>query len=521
MKLNKKKTTASILAQHPSKTSNLAGGTAFTTDPLTTLYSYVCTNLVNEPKFYKEINDTVKKISDVPETAHLRNLINQAAEIDPEFILQLATYSRNHMNLRTISLVLLVESSLHPKCKKYVRQYTPSIVSRADELMEATAYLQNRIGHLGNKASKGSMPASLKKGLAESFDNFDEYHFAKYDRKGLVKLKDVVRLVHPKPRNAERALLYKRILTDELKTPNTWEVVISTKGSTPEQWESIAPKMPYMATLRNLRNFLDHNIPSLPSIAKKLSDPEAVLRSKQLPFRYLSAYREIQSHQNRHTSKILDALQSCLDVSCDNLPTLDGITLIVADNSGSMDSPLSTHSKVSLKDIANTLLCVMHKTCTDSITGVFADNFKTVNLSSRDGVLTNIEKVKQVYVGSGTYANTIFDYLLSKKVKVDRVILLSDMQCYEKSSPVFNIGNAPLASLVHKYRSSINPKMRFYSIDLAGYGTVQVPQDDPSTVLLAGWSERVLEYIQMFEENKSDIIKTIKLYQVPRNDVKD
>lgn len=225
MKLNQSANIQSSIKQHKDLTTNYEDGIAFNLDNKTRLYSRVCSCLYGEPKFYKQINDDGSV--DVNQDKLLLNDILLVSEDDPEFILQLAKYVRNELNLRTISIVLLVEASLIPKCKKYIRKYTPMIVKRADELAEAVAYLQRKIGNLGNKSTKGSIPCGLKKGLADTFNNFDAYALGKYNRKGMVKLKDVLKLVHPKPKNEEQSLLFKRLKEDTLESPETWEVILS------------------------------------------------------------------------------------------------------------------------------------------------------------------------------------------------------------------------------------------------------------------------------------------------------
>ena len=52
----------------------------------------------------------------------------------------------------------------------------------------------------------------------------------KYARDKAIKLRDVIRLAHPKPGSEEQSALWKRLVNDELKTPDTWEVAISACG---------------------------------------------------------------------------------------------------------------------------------------------------------------------------------------------------------------------------------------------------------------------------------------------------
>jgi len=59
----------------------------------------------------------------------------------------------------------------------------------------------------------------VKKGLATAFPKFDEYQLAKYDRGGPIKLRDVLFLSHAKPRNAEQAGVWKKLIWGRLAVP--------------------------------------------------------------------------------------------------------------------------------------------------------------------------------------------------------------------------------------------------------------------------------------------------------------
>ena len=67
-----------------------------------------------------------------------------------------------------------------------------------DELAEFVA-VYAKVNKVTPKNVKKKLSAQVKKGLAQAFAKFDEYQFAKYNRDGDVKLRDVMFLCHPKP----------------------------------------------------------------------------------------------------------------------------------------------------------------------------------------------------------------------------------------------------------------------------------------------------------------------------------
>jgi len=503
---------SSKMRDREDATVNEEGGLALKMDAKTEFFTRVLTALWKEPKFY----DASGEKGDEAIVA----LVGVMAKQDPEFVLKLAAYARNEMYLRTIPQVLLAEATAYPETKKFVRKWTPSIIRRADELAAVIAYYQNRFGHIGNKSPKGMLAWSLKKGVSDAFPQFDAYQLAKYDRDGVVKLRDVLRICHPKPKNSAQSEMWKMLLKRELPVPKTWETELSTKGSSKETWEGIIPRMGYMSLLRNLRNLIQHGVDIAP-VLKTLTDPKRVRASKQFPFRFYSAYRMLQENGNLDelvVNRCLEALETALLVSADNLPHLPGVTFISADNSGSMSKTISEKSKVELHQIANLLQSIAHKTCDQSITSVFGDTFAVAHVSKTDGVITNMEKFRDTQVGCSTNAWLSIKWLNDKKQKVDRIIIFSDEQCYSTHGsggwmPGLRMGygdrGQSLAEQFEAYKRNVNPKALLYSIDLAGYGTAQFPMSDKSVVTLAGWSEKLLDFISKFEAGRGDALARI------------
>lgn len=512
MKLNEKQTIKTSLEDHKDATTNHESGLAFNLSPKAKLMQMVLTTLLGEPKFYKNVVEG----KDVKHEDKILDTIKEVAKEDPEFILKLANYSRNEMFLRTVSIVLLVEAANLPelKCKpgetSLVKKYVPLVVKRADEIMEVLAYQFGRFGK--------PIPNALLRGLKNTFGNFDAYQLSKYDRPGKVKLKDSLRIIHPKPLNDEKSELYNKVKNDTLESPETWEVILSNwskKGfkSKSEAWVHIVNNVwlkdgkvfNIMAIVRNLRNLLENinDVELLSKVCNAIKNPEAVRKSKMFPFRFFSAYKEIEGNSNVMASKVMDALQVALDVSVENLPKLGGVSFLCADNSGSMYSPLSERSKVEYVDIANIMQSISNEMFDLSYTSVFGTDFVPVNISSRDGILTNMNKFKSTVTGYGTNGYLIFEYLLNNNLKVDRVLVFTDLEMWN------SYNDKSFAEMFRKYKSSINPNVKLYLFNLNGYGTCVTPEDEPNVCLISGWSEKVLKYIEFFEKDKQTMIDEV------------
>ena len=503
---------------------NHEGGVAFQLEPKQELINLTLTSMINEDKFY---------VSGVDEFKRFTDLIFIVSNYDPEFILKLAKYARNEFYMRTAPVVLLAEASMIEDCKPFVRQYAPQIIKRADELTEVIAYWTSAYGSIGSNGNV-PFPNSLKKGVADSFNNFNEYHLTKYDRKGAVTLKDVLRICHPAPKDETQDNLFAYLadkeydpdklpivkakaklndfdtLNDEaiafIKENNfTWEVLVSKFGNFKEVWDSI--NLPFMAMLRNLRNLIKSGA-NLNKYIQMLLDKNQVFASKQFPFRFYTAYREIQQLDRAvgDVRPVLNALTYAVEHSVNNLPKLPGLSIVSADVSGSMQQPVSRRGTVLCSDISLLFTAMADKICDNAIVSVFGTKFATLNTNGREDIFTLMSELEKVNVGWSTNGYLIPKYLLEKQIKVDRIIVFSDMQMYDDNN---YYSEQSFKGYFNKY-VAYNPDVYLYTIDLAGYGHSVVDPNNPRVVKIAGWSDKVLNLIAHYESDKSTLVKGIE-----------
>jgi hypothetical protein len=288
----------------------------------------------------------------------LNMLKTSILKCDPEFVSKLAVYAREKMYLRSVPLVLLVELAKTTSGKQYIRKAIRRVVQRADEITELVAYYQ-KANKAYNRSGIKRLSNQIKRGLKDVFESgrFNEYHYAKYNRPGEVKFRDVMFLTHPKPKNLDQRDLFKKIVDNTLSTPYTWETEMSKAGKESkgkkEVWEELidSGNMGYMALLRNLRNFLSNGVSDIhiSKVCGVLKNEDMVLKSKQLPFRFLSASRSIKDYRNE---KVNGALETALRYSIKNVPVFNNERVLIAsDVSGSMIQPISRNSSINLYDI--------------------------------------------------------------------------------------------------------------------------------------------------------------------------
>ena len=487
---------------------NYEGAKAYVMTPAEELYSAVVTTGLSNTT-YEKGNDRLKRI---------QTLIKQN---DPEFVAKLAVYARKEMYLRSIPLVLTAELARHTSGTDLVSRTVDGVVQRADEITEMLGYYQ--ISNERTETKKlNRLSKQIQKGLVKSFNKFDEYQFAKYNRKGEVTLKDALFLVHPKAKDENQQAVFNKIVNDTLEAPYTWEVELSVLGQkkfTDEKerkmafkrkWEELifSNKLGYMATLRNLRNFLETGVSpeAMSKVCRYLSDERAVVNSKQLPFRFLSAYRELSAVDSPYLSSLLEALEAAVVVSAKNIKGFGFETSVViaADVSGSMQQQVSPKSKVLLYDIGLLMSMILQSQCKNVVTGMFGDRWMRFPMP-KSGILRNVNELykSEGKVGYSTNGHLVIEDLIKRKESVDKVMLFTDTQMWNSKGTANTF-----ESSWNRYKQ-LAPHAKLYIFDLAGYGRQPLDIRKNDVYLIAGWSDKIFDVLNALEDQKS-AVKMIK-----------
>lgn len=490
-KVAKRKTAKSALPSGSKDASqNRAGGVAFETkDPALKLVTMTGGSFFAEPRFYDAEVCVPKRISggkfdklverlsivdgkiksfescaELNEVARevLATAVDVASGKNPEDLLAIANWLRNEMNIRLTPQILLVLASKFDGTKSLVRKYATHIVKRPDEVK--TCLLAHRF-LFGMK----SLSNGLANGLADAVSKFGERGLMKYDGADFPTWKDVLCWLPRKagwPLSNEVAKYFVTgAVVDADKTPIiaarkamgamksfdakaralakksqvNWEVLLSQFPDDKKAvWSFLVEEnlVGYMALLRNLRNILQAGAGQevVKKVSLKLSDKDEVARSKQLPFRFLSALKSLREAQGcdlADLNELSAAVELASNVACVNIPVLPGVTAIFADNSGSMSSPVSANSTVSCRDASNVLCGIVAKVAERPYVFAFGTNVGEVRYSKTDTVLGIADKAARTDIGGySTNGQKCVEWLIRNKVMPDRVIFLSDMQMW-------------------------------------------------------------------------------------------
>lgn len=486
-------------------TTNYEGEVAYKLTPKMELYTLVCTASLQK-KFYTDADECIER---------LRKLL---PKVSIEFSAKLAVYAREQMYLRSIPLVITVEL-IKLERSKLTEDLVERVIQRADEIPEILSYFQLANKREGTK-KLNKLPSALKKGVARAFYKFDEYQFAKYNRDTEVTIRDAMFLTHPKPIK-EKEELFKKIADDKLDIPYTWETELSKADgrSKKEKWESLiaSNKVGYMAQLRNLRNMLEENVSNIQVVLDNLADATNVVRSRQLPFRFFSAYRAVADVGAFKASAVMEALESAIQSSTFNIKGFEPDTnvLIACDMSSSMQTPISPKSKIQNFEIGLVLGMILQHRCRSVITGLFGEDWKVVQLP-RTNILANTHKLANMIgeVGHSTNGYKAIRYLLENKLIADKVFIFTDCQLWDSDSGAYFGGYVQPHSIIKdewaKYKQVV-PNARLYLFDLAGYGNTPIDLSTKDVYMIAGWSEKVFNVLDAIERGESNLSEVEKI----------
>lgn len=376
-----------------------------------------------------------------------------AAAVAPDVLAKIAVEARTEFNLRHVPLLLLCE--LAKRGGPLVSGTIYQVIQRADELSE----------FLGLYWRNGKTPIAkqVKRGLALAFTKFDAYQLAKYDRAKAIRLRDVLFMVHAKPKDEQQAAIWKQLVDGTLPAPDTWEVALSGGQDKRETWERLLREgnLGYLALLRNLRNMTEVDVDEGLVRAALLARKGA---QRVLPFRYVAAARACP--------RLEPVIDQALSEAIAELPVLPGRTAVLVDVSGSMDAPMSSKSDLKRIDAACALASLIH-----GDVRMFSFSDRVVEVPPRRG-MAGVDALVKSQRHSGTeLAGAI--QAVNSQVVYDRLIVITDEQATDGRVPA-PVGKKGYMINVGAYQNGV------------GYGAWK---------RIDGFSEAVLRWVHEVERD--------------------
>ena len=335
--------------------------------------------------------------------------------VSADTVAALAIEAREEMKLRHAPLLIVREMARHETHRKLVADTLARIVQRPDELAEFLAiYWADALGPMQQR-KRQPLSAQVKKGLARAFAKFDAYQLAKYDRDGAVRLKDVLFLVHAKPKDAAQEKVWNELAQGTLASPDTWEVSLSAGKAKRDTFERLIAekKLGGLALLRNLRLMQKAQVPR-EAIAEAIL---AMRADRVLPFRFIAAAR--------HAPDFEPELESAMLKSIEGHVRLKGHTRLLIDVSGSMDAALSAKSEMTRLEAACGLAVLAREVC-DAVE-IFTFSNELVKIPPRRGFA-----LRDAIVTSQPHSGTYLGKAVREIDREDaRLIVFTDEQSHD------------------------------------------------------------------------------------------
>lgn len=475
-------------------------------------------------------------------------VLRKMAAKDPEFLARACAYARDKGLLKLAPTVgLAVLSAEETERKEWFRKAFPKVIQIPDDLREFVVLCRKAQIRKGTRIKEGKVLAGTgglggvaKVMVQHSLRHLSEFHTVKYGsgRSEVITLRDILRMAHPKPKDEAMRERFGWLVNgwsevgsepsptnsmiwalEKLKrTENEAEVISlvekyrlpaevvipSVRKMTVKIRKALLKSMPYMALLRNLNTLGRAGVledkATVKEIAKRLSDPEAVKKSRQFPFRFLNASRAFNGPQ-----EIRDALTDALEASVTNLPEIRGRVCVSNDVSYSMSGKASDKGTATVAEIAAIFAGALLKKCEDVVLLPFDTEVRLdlAKVSRRDTVMSIAERIG--VAERGTKLGAPIQHLLKHRTVVDVFIGLTDNEDWVAKG---------FLSYWEEYKRTVNPKAKTVLVTIAPERDFVAPEGYPDVHFVQGWSDSVLRYIPMVLESGLGQVEDVRKYDL-------
>jgi hypothetical protein len=380
--------------------------------------------------------------SGVDIATRLRDLVHRVPLDDA---LHLAQDLRHKNGLRHAPLWMLNAALDHPEAPEFAaNRHALSMVianvcgSRADLPGELLAMYRK-------DNPRRPLAKALKRGLADAIKSLSSYAIQKYAPrgKGAYRLRDVLFLTRPKPRDNVQAEWFKMLADDTLPQADTWETKLSGGADKRETFEAMLRNntLGALAILRNLRNMVQVGVPH-DLVAKSLMSATRANRFGTLPFQYVAASRAVPSMEPVIEAAMLTGVQRFMSDNATpemietNGNLLSGHTILLVDVSGSMRDPLSGKSTLDRSDAAAAMAILLREVCDE--VSVFDYNTSVREVPARRGFALR-DAFRRPY--DGTYTGKAAHAVLHEVTRrlgrsPERIIVITDEQSRDTLPPL-------------------------------------------------------------------------------------
>jgi len=496
-------------------TLNLAGGEAYKHSAKHTLAQIACTGTFGGT-FYAGGEDVLSLVEQA-----IADLADQ-----PEFIAKVAVYARDAGYMKDMPSYMVAK--LADLDKPLFRKAFRKIVTNGNILRKVVTIA--RSGKLDKVYNLSA--GTYRHALQAWFDERSTHSLFKASIGNEPRLKDIIRMAHPKPNTPGKAMLYRYILgmkveAEELPEPvRSFELYKRAEGNrenldlpdidfrfmtslnlSTADWTQIATNASWQMTRMNLETFKRHGVLDQPNMVKLIADrlrnPEEVKKAMVFPYQLFMTYSKVTEGGTFGQSmphEITEALQDAADLAIGNVPVFGQSLKVAIDVSGSMSSASitgnrgSATSKMSALDVAALFGAAMLRGNRYAEIMPFSDRlYLDFKPNSRDSVMTNADKLRKLPSG-GTNCSLVLAELNRRKEMVDAVVYVSDNESWINTG-YGRRGTGMMTEWVELKKRC--PKARLVLMDLAASNNSQVTQH-ADILQVGGFSDMVFSVTDKF-----------------------
>jgi 60 kDa SS-A/Ro ribonucleoprotein len=450
----------------------------------------------------------------------LEDIKKYVAKVDPEFLAKLAIYSRQSSFMKDTSAFLL--ACLMVRDINLFKKVFNRVIDNGKMLRNFVQIV--RSGQVGRK-SFGSAPKKvIRKWLEDRTDNqlFED------SIGNSPSLKDVIKMVHPKPSNPTREALYAYLIDKPLKEGSVLPELVTSfevfkkapKGEreipkvnfqmltaldlSDKEWSAIAKNMSWHQLRMNLNTLARHNVfddkKLVELVATKLKDLNSIRNSKVFPYQLYTTNESIV-HDVPQSIKL--ALNEAMEAAIKNIPKFEGKIVVAVDCSGSMDCPVTGARAVSTtttcKNVASLIAASMLRN-SDSVDVLrFTTTSERIKLNPDNSVFENTKTIGSI--SGGTAVSSPVRQLNDEKALADLVIIVSDNESWADRAGYYNQEQSG-SSLMGEWKKfkDRNPNAKLICIDLAANNHTQAISAK-DRLNIGSFSDNVYNVIHSFYKN--------------------
>jgi 60 kDa SS-A/Ro ribonucleoprotein len=482
--------------------ANRAGAPAYRYEPKHLLAQYAVTGCLSST-FYAAGEQ------------QLETVLELAARLEAGFVAQCAVYAREKGAMKDMPALLLAALSM--KSVADLKRVFPRVIDNGRMVRNFVQIM--RSGAVGRK-SLGSAPKALVQAWLE---RASERALLDASVGSDPSLKDIVRMVHPRPADASREALYAWLIGkpyaperlpqavqsfERFKADRSAELpdvpfqLLTALDLRREDWAQLAMQGGWQMVRMNLNTFARHGAFEVPgvteAVAAKLRDREAVKRARVFPYQLMIAFHAARPGV---PAEIKAALQDAMEIALQNVPPFGAAgranVVVCPDVSGSMSSAVTGQrrgatSAVRCVDVAALMTAAVLRANPSARVLPFEQRVVHLELNSRDTVMTNAARLAAVG-GGGTNCSAPLKLLADWGEDVDLVIIVSDNQSWVDARAD---GATEMMRQWARVKTS-NPHAKLVCIDLQPLGTTQAAER-PDVLNVGGFSDNAFDVVARF-----------------------